>query len=297
MHDMDIIFCRNVFIYFTTETVSLVVEKFADTLNEGGYLMTGHGELHTQALKKFKIRVSDEQVVYQKVSDLVLRNGESRTKEEKKVTDTLTGIAEATYGVKTKGKKTKKPIIVPQKSETEIPAIRSLQSGDRGSAISKVHFDLENANYSAAIENARSIVEESPDNFEAHFLIAQVYSNKGEYDHAVRSCKKAMDIEPTSPYPHFLLAQIVEATGHNDEAKDLLKKAIYLKADFVAAYLELGKLYAKEEDTKRATKMLSSAMDLLKALPPETSIAEYRDITAGELLLHIMKLLNLPDKR
>jgi chemotaxis protein methyltransferase CheR len=297
MHDMDIILCRNVFIYFTTETVSLVVEKFADTINEGGYLITGHGELHTQALKRFKIRVSDEQVVYQKVSDLVFRNGESRAKEEKRVPGTFSGIAEGTYRIKTKGKKTKKAIIDMKKSETESPAIRSLQSGDRRSALSKVHSDLEHANYVGAIEKARIIIKESPDNFEAHFLIAQVYSNKGEYDHAFRSCKKAMDIEPTSPHPYFLLAQIVEATGCNDEAKDLLKKAIYLKADFVAPYLELGKLYAKEEDTKRATKMFSSAMDLLKALPPETSIAPYRDITAGELLLHIMKMLNLPHKR
>jgi chemotaxis protein methyltransferase CheR len=297
IHDMDIILCRNVFIYFTTETISSVVEKFADTLNEGGYLITGHGELHTEDLKRFKTRVCDEQVVYQKLSDLVFRNGESSAKEEKKVPGTLTGIAEPTYRIKTKGKKTKKAIIEMKKSETQIPAIQSLQSGDRRPAISKVHSDLENANYSAAIEKARSIVEEFPDNFEAHFLMAQAYSNTGEYDKAVRSCRKAMDIEPTSPHPYFLLAQIVEATGRNDEAKDLLKKAIYLKSDFVAPYLELGKLYAKEEDTKRATKMFSSAMDLLKALQAETSIAPYHDITAGELLLHIMKLLNLPDKR
>jgi chemotaxis protein methyltransferase CheR len=295
IHDMDIILCRNVFIYFTAETISSVVEKFADTLNDGGYLITGHGELQTQALKRFKTRVSDEQVVYQKVSDPVPRSGGSRVKGERKVPDSL--IAEVTHRTGTKGKNTKKATIDMKKSEAEIPATRNVQCGDRRSQLSRVHSDIERANYTGAIEKTRSILKEDPNNFEANLLMAQAYSNKGEYDNAVQSCRRAIDIEPTSPDPHFLLAQIVEATGRKDEAKDLLKKAIYLKPDFVAPYLELGKLYAKEEDTKRAMKMFSSAMGLLKALPPGNSIAPYRDITAGEMLQHVMKLLNLPDKR
>jgi chemotaxis protein methyltransferase CheR len=297
IHNMDIILCRNVLIYFTPETISSVVEKFADTLNDGGYLITGHGELQTQALKRFKTKVSDEQVVYQKVSDLVSWSGGSRAKGERKIPDSLVGVAEATYRIRTKEKNTKKATIDMKKSEVEISATRNVQCGDRRSELSRVHSDIERANYTGAIEKTRSILKETPNNFEANLLMAQAYSNKGEYDKAVQSCRKAIDIEPTSPHPYFLLAQIVEATGRNDEAKDLLKKAIYLKPDFVAPYLELGKLYAKEEDTKRSMKMFSSAIDLLKALPPETSIAPYRDITAGEMLQHVIKLLNLPDKR
>ena len=44
IHDMDLILCRNVFIYFEREAVSAVLRKFAQTLRDGGYLMTGHSE-------------------------------------------------------------------------------------------------------------------------------------------------------------------------------------------------------------------------------------------------------------
>ena len=43
-HTFDIIFCRNVIIYFNAETKKHVVSKVFNYLNEGGYLMMGHSE-------------------------------------------------------------------------------------------------------------------------------------------------------------------------------------------------------------------------------------------------------------
>ena len=42
IHDMDIILCRNVFIYFDSDKTSSVLDKMKNTLREGGYLITGH---------------------------------------------------------------------------------------------------------------------------------------------------------------------------------------------------------------------------------------------------------------
>ncbi len=40
----DLIFCRNVVIYFSQDTKSWLVNRFADALGEGGYLLMGHSE-------------------------------------------------------------------------------------------------------------------------------------------------------------------------------------------------------------------------------------------------------------
>lgn len=42
--DVDVIFCRNVLIYFDRDTQRRVVERLASHLRPGGYLMVGHSE-------------------------------------------------------------------------------------------------------------------------------------------------------------------------------------------------------------------------------------------------------------
>ncbi|MEJ2664922.1 MAG: CheR family methyltransferase, partial [Spirochaetia bacterium] len=42
--DMDVIFCRNVIIYFNRQTQELLIRKFYRHLKMGGYLFLGHSE-------------------------------------------------------------------------------------------------------------------------------------------------------------------------------------------------------------------------------------------------------------
>jgi chemotaxis protein methyltransferase CheR len=42
--DVDIVFCRNVLIYFERETQRKVIERLCEHLRPGGYLMVGHSE-------------------------------------------------------------------------------------------------------------------------------------------------------------------------------------------------------------------------------------------------------------
>lgn len=50
----DIIFCRNVMIYFDKATQAALVERFYDCLNRGGYLFIGHSESLTGLKHKFQ---------------------------------------------------------------------------------------------------------------------------------------------------------------------------------------------------------------------------------------------------
>ncbi|WMJ21901.1 protein-glutamate O-methyltransferase CheR [Paludicola sp. MB14-C6] len=50
----DIIFCRNVMIYFDQQTKTQLVNKFYDALNPGGYLLIGHSESIQRESSKFK---------------------------------------------------------------------------------------------------------------------------------------------------------------------------------------------------------------------------------------------------
>lgn len=50
----DIIFCRNVMIYFDKETQRVLINRFYDCLKDGGYLFVGHSESLTGLAHRFR---------------------------------------------------------------------------------------------------------------------------------------------------------------------------------------------------------------------------------------------------
>ena len=63
---VDIIFCRNVIIYFDEASKRVVVGSFYKRLVEGGYLLLGHSESLISLSTQFKLRHLKNDMVYQK---------------------------------------------------------------------------------------------------------------------------------------------------------------------------------------------------------------------------------------
>lgn len=252
LHEMDLILCRNVFIYFHPEAVGQVAGKFADTLKDGGYLLTGHGELHLQSLNRLKTRIFKEQVILEKVSE----PGSPRTGAPP---EGSVPSGKPAAGRPAAGK------YGPRPGAAKVAARRSPASPTPPGA---PRHDLE-----ARLELARS------------------RADLGDYGNAARICREAIELETTSPLPYFLLAQISEVAGDADSAKEFLKKAIYLDPGHVAAHLELGALYLSEENERLAAKAIVAARTLLKDSPPGSFIHPYQGTTAEELLRHADNLL------
>lgn len=63
---MDIIFCRNVIIYFDQLAKKRVVENFYSTLNPGGFLLLGHSESLMNITTAFRLRHFKNDMVYEK---------------------------------------------------------------------------------------------------------------------------------------------------------------------------------------------------------------------------------------
>ena len=64
----DVLFCRNVFIYFSEDTVKRVVNSFADAMPEGGYLCVGAAESLLRITDRFDLEEVGGAFVYVKIS-------------------------------------------------------------------------------------------------------------------------------------------------------------------------------------------------------------------------------------
>ena len=64
--DFDVIFCRNLLIYFDDTSRRQAAETFFDALNPGGFLCLGHSESMSRMSNLFDIRKFPEAIVYQR---------------------------------------------------------------------------------------------------------------------------------------------------------------------------------------------------------------------------------------
>jgi len=63
---IDIVFCRNLLIYFDDVSRRVAAENLFDALNPGGFICLGHSESMSRISPLFKVRKFSEAIVYQK---------------------------------------------------------------------------------------------------------------------------------------------------------------------------------------------------------------------------------------
>jgi chemotaxis protein methyltransferase CheR len=63
---IDIVFCRNLLIYFDDVSRRVAAENLFDAMNPGGFICLGHSESMSRISPLFKVRKFSEAIVYQK---------------------------------------------------------------------------------------------------------------------------------------------------------------------------------------------------------------------------------------
>ena len=276
LHSMDIIICRNVFIYFDSKAIAMTLNKFYHTLNSGGYLITGHAELHGQDLGKLQTKVFSESLVYQR-EDLPIEN---------------CVVAEKPLTIAININRKQDSLVEQQKLHTKIE-LSNFQPSSKAKLsanITKAEILFHQGDYTVAIQEAERLIEQQPLHFDACYLLAEAWANLGKAEQATFYCKQAIEIDSLSTLPYYLLAHITEEKGDISSAKKLFKKIIYLAPTSINAYLELGDIYQRESDKSRAKKMITTAWELLKELPAHFLVEPSKN-TVSELTVQVNKLL------
>lgn len=304
IYNMDIIVCRNVFIYFNSQTISVILKKFYNTLNSQGYLIAGHTELYGQNLGQLQAKVFPESVVYQR-SEEKLGDTQSTSSlklpQQAYINSKDIAIAPTSFSqpLSKAISKATKLHLAPNKTVSGLQPVHSVSplpstketTDTTEIVLSQAEALFKNGDYQRVIKELEQITKQHPNNFDAYYLMAQAFANLGDSKQATEYCQQALKLDASSVAPYYLLAHIAEEQGNSDKAKDLFKKIIYLAPSSISAYLELGGIYDSEGDTSRARKMRTTALELLKVLPPNSVVEYHEGITVSELIIHTKKLL------
>ncbi|MEO5330498.1 MAG: tetratricopeptide repeat protein [Magnetococcus sp. YQC-5] len=286
LYNMDLILCRNVFIYFDRNTIARVVKKMARTLCSGGYLLTGHGEIPHPMTDI--IGLGPDRLVARTFPDsLIFHRPLEETQVQKSVQPkVLTEFKKSTLDVTGVGTARKSPIPTP------LPKAKPpVQAPSMADTLKQAQLLFEQRGYEQAKRVIHQLTAAEKESCDAQILLARIHANLGENQAAQHCCHAALRINPVAVIPHFLLAQILQELGDKDQAIELLKKVIYLDRGHIPAYLELAALYKRDGDRARARKMRESAMDALRTLSPEMRVDGYEEWTPEELGRHVEILL------
>ncbi|HAO12414.1 MAG TPA: chemotaxis protein CheR [Planktothrix sp. UBA8407] len=300
IQDVDLIICRNVFVYFEKDYINQVIAKFFDVLKPGGYLITGHAELQgTENIEKFQAKIYPESMIYQRPIGLVkepFTSPKSLIMNRDNLWNNLLyssrKIQDSHPKVNQHENHQSEILNLPQKNLEE--AKRYFKNKQYQAAIKKAEQFLHNY-YLKNQEFTINGKEQRNENhnlkpeikFDAYYLLAQASANLGQYEPAIFYCQKAIEIDSLSIFPYYLLLHIAQEQEDLAGAKLLSKRIIYLLPSSIPAYLELGSIYEQEKDHTRAAKMYSTALALLKSLPPSTRIEHLEGVTAKDLIVFL----------
>lgn len=258
---MDVIFCRNVLMYFAPEQAKRCVRHLYRSLVDGGWLIVSPSEISHVLFSQFTTVNFPGAVLYRKPGP-----GET---EYRGTEGQQHGLPDAPAS--------RVPDPVPPLAE------RPQNSAPRLTPYQEAVLLYEHGRFAAAEKVAAWRSRHQADATAMTFL-ARVHANQGHLAEALVWCERAIAADKLNPVCHYLLAVILQERGQVDEAIQSLKRTLYLDSGFVLAHCTLAMLTRRQGKYKEAAAHRANALRLLRQYRPGDLLPEADGMTAGRLM-------------
>lgn len=251
----DVIFCRNVLMYFSPDTIRSIIDRFAGALAPDGFLIVSQTECSDYFSAAFETVQHDGSFFYRK--------------------------------------KNASPLVVPQSvPKTKIRSHDPLKTGTNLIHARPIQPLHEASSKIGTVEHENALKQSrSGDRL---FAKAEKLANRGFLADARALCEQGIECDSLNIHGHYLHATILQESGNLPEAVSAIKKALYLEPDFVMGYYTLGTIEQKLGNTRQALRNFDNMAKLLTLYKDEDILPESAGISAGHMreLLNIMRKKN-----
>jgi chemotaxis protein methyltransferase CheR len=262
----DIIFFRNVLMYFTSENAQAVVARVACALRPGGYLFLGHAETLRGLSNDFHLRQTHDTFYFQAKAP-----GEQPTTFVPAVTRTREPALAVVAAV---APDAWFDTIRQAAERIEIltrPPAPSAPRADSRAVAAKPAWSLEPAlafvrdeRFSDAIETLRDLPPEAGHDPRVLLLRAALLTQIGQLPEAEEVCQRLLAVDGSSAGAHYLLALCREGVRDLTGAGNHDQVAIRLDPGFAMPHLHLGLLARRAGNRAAARDELGQALLLLQ---------------------------------
>lgn len=310
----DIIFCRNVLIYFSAELKKQVIKRLTALLQPGGWLLVAPSELGVVDESNLTPVSFPGVIVHQKneiqdfSENLTLSFANSGVNAARKYVDNY------------REKKTERLVAksglsriaaVEQKLKQDIPQkperVKGSSVRDEKAVLQSVSANtLRQIKEFFAAQSYREVVEMIPVGFatagrkvpeypEIMAYKAQALANSGEIQAASATIALVLEADKVNPFYYYLAATIRRELGDYDAALDFYRQTLFLDSDFIMAHFSTATLL-KQLKRKGVERHLRNVKGLLENLAADVVLPHNEGLTVGRLLEISRSLSNQLDR-
>ncbi len=296
----DIIFCRNVLIYFSAELQAQVIRRLVSLLQPGGWLLVSPSELGVVNNPLLTPVRFPGVIVHQKVDGpkLTVPKGQNQAhKLEKRSSFAIFAGVAPVYA-----KAHKKNSVSAQErlqrgrfiEKTESSSGFAEDASAAGKAQPLLSDLLPRAEDLFAQEMYREVIALLPEDIDLSLRAGVEYAtlmsykarslaNLGELEEAAVIAELAVAADKVNPFYYYFSAVIARERADFGAALNLYRQALFLDAEFVMAQFSLATML-RQLARKGATRHLLNVVTLLEPLAADAVVPQAEGLSAGRLL-------------
>ncbi|MDY7232388.1 CheR family methyltransferase [Hyalangium rubrum] len=268
VHGMDIIFCRNVLIYFTRATIEAVARRLHESLAEGGFLLTGPSDPSLHGLAPLEPLLLPWGIAWRRAPA-----GTARA-----LLPPVSVYSPPPAPPTPPPAIFSPPPVSPPPAPREPPPAPPLAPVVAPPPLEPARQALARGDW----REAARLAEAEVDSPETALVAVRALANV-EPEKAVRACAEAAARYPLSAELRYLEAVLLLGLGRLAEAERAVRQVLYLEPSLAVAYLTLGHVLRRLGDTAGALRAFRATERLCAALPPDAPLPLGEGERAGAL--------------
>jgi chemotaxis protein methyltransferase CheR len=270
----DVVFCRNVTMYFVPDVARRVVARIARALSPGGYLFLGHAETLRGVSRDFELRHSHDTFYYRRRGVLGAPEAVGRPSivalEGKDSQAACSSLDDLSWVGLIQGASDRIARLADNRrsaNDGEVSCV-SVAGGHGRVDLEPALELLRRERFADALAMMQTLPAQSLASPDAAILRAVLLANGGRLSEAERVCRQILALDDMNAGAHYLLALCRDGAGDRHGAVDHDRLATHLDAGFVMPRIHLGVLARRAGDLDVARVELAHAIDLIAAEDP-----------------------------
>ncbi|GAB4205094.1 MAG: protein-glutamate O-methyltransferase CheR [Roseiflexaceae bacterium] len=273
--NVDMIFCQNVLIYFQLDTCRAVLERFYDSLPEGGLLFLGFSETLWNVFDRFRAREVGGAYVYSKESQPMPT---ARLNLPRKPQSGPANERPSSPPVKMRLRPEpqqhvphRQPRVTARPNAPSVPVTRASDAAPSDATLLEQARELLAAfQPDQALEALMRIAPTAAVAPQALTLMARIHADRGEVDLAIAAVKRAVQQDPMNEDSYVLLGLLHGRQGQWQEAARQFERARYLAPQAPLISFRLAEAYLRQQNTEQAAREYRATLRKLEPHPPDT---------------------------